>query len=93
MANDIKLNDLQKLALHYLNASLHLNVSAISRLDIISSQHAMRHIELAESILGEEVISLLKDPAERDSIICQATEFREMMVPENFGFGDFMKEE
>lgn len=88
---DIKLNDLQKLAVHLLGAATQLTALSINTGNPLMTMHAEQHLELARSILGDDIMeAVISDPDFRDEIFEQASDFKNLMMPEPPDPNDFL---
>lgn len=80
MDSDIKLSNLQKLALNYFMANLQLKYVSAMHGNLMGLQLSMNHDKLVYSILGEDIVEMLKDPEEVKSLQKQAVDFYKLMA-------------
>lgn len=87
---EIKLSDLQKLALNYFMATGFLNYVLLNSNQIQAMAVSMKHFELIESILGKDIMKLIQNnPTDREYLFEQATDFLKMMTEKEKNMGDY----
>lgn len=87
---EIKLSDLQKLALNYFLATGFLNYVLINSNQIQAMVFSMKHFALIESILGEEIMEAIRtNPKDREYLFEQASNFLSTMTGEEENIKDF----
>lgn len=84
MSTDLKLNDLQKLAINYLNSVGQLNAISAMSGNPFGHKMANHHIPLIKSILGESIMEMLNHPVKAKKLARLAEDFYDLMVDENF---------
>jgi hypothetical protein len=89
---EIRLSDLQKLALNYFLATGFLNYVLINSNQIQAMIVSMKHFELIESILGKEIIEAIKtNPKDREYLFEQASVFSRTMTNKEDRIEDFFE--
>ena len=88
MSETTKLNDLQKLGVSYYALIIQMHFISMTCGSVFGMKTAQNHLALVESILGKEITDKLNNSAERDAILEQAEEFKNLMIPENLGLDD-----
>jgi len=81
---EIKLSDLQKLALNYFQAAGFLNYVLLSSQQINALIFSMKHFVLIESILGPEIMKIMiENPKDRQILLDEAEEFSKLMTSDD----------